>query len=364
MRYLLNTFALLLFCSFFVPVSAQEDWIPEEPMDLKARVKERREDLKRRNFDSGGRSDTIPKDWSIKKEVETIEKSLDSYDPLIQSLEEANNDLKNDLAAYLKNPNNKVLAAKITHKMSKYAKTIVWNVDKITSSQDVLLSVFTELNRKLNKFNRELDYKNNELKDQVTRHKDKEKKLKKQLVKLSKSIKSASDPRTKDKLTRSFRRIYNKFNINARYKQGLSRNQKDYEALAKNLGSLVKMFSMLHQSFSTLIENLEAEKNYLLDNIRLQADSLHVQRLVHEGITDGSRAVVKVTKKLATLYAQVEGFAKVHEKINHDMARFSDTTKILNVVVGELEKAPFQASQSLDDAIDYFSEQEEPDEEE
>lgn len=356
MRYLLKACTLLLLCSF-VPAFAQEDVLHEE-LILK------REKLKRRSFESGGgRSRPIPKNWSIKKEVETIEKSLDSYDPLIQSLEEANNDLKNDLAAYLKNPNNKVLAAKITHKMSKYAKTIVWNVDKITSSQDVLLSVFTELNRKLKKFNRELGHKNNELKDQVKRHKGKEKKLKNELIKLGKNIKSAPDARTKDKLTRSFRRVYNKFNINARYKQGLSRNQKDYESLTKNLGSLVKMFSMLHQSFSTLLENLEAEKHYLLDNIRLQADSLHVQRLVHEGITDGSRAVVKVTKKLATLYAQVEGFAKVHEKINRDMARFSDTSKILGAVVEELERAPFQANQPLHDAIDYFAEQEEGEEE-
>lgn len=82
----------------------------------------------------------LPK-WSITKEVNTIEKSLSKYDPLIQALEEANNDLKNDLAEYLKNPNEQVLGAKITMKMSKYAKKIVGNVDTIISDQDVLLSV-------------------------------------------------------------------------------------------------------------------------------------------------------------------------------------------------------------------------------
>ncbi|BBM83591.1 hypothetical protein [Candidatus Uabimicrobium amorphum] len=360
MRYLLNVCLPILLCLSLTSAFAQEDTIREE-LDRRKRDFEKEKALGKLN---NVRSGVIPKQWSIKKEVETIEKSLDSYNPLIESLEEANSDLKTDLANYLKNPNNKVLAAKITHKMSKYAKKIVWNVDKITSSQDVLLSVFTELNRKLNKFNRELEYKNNDLKEQVNRHKKEEKKLNNQLIRLSKQIKSTTDPKEKEKLTRTFRRTYRKFNINARYKQGLSRNQENYESLTKNLGSLVKMFSILHQSFSSLIENLEAEKNYLLDNIRLQADSLHVQRLVHEGITDGSRAVVNVTKKLATLYAQVEGFAKVHEKINRDMARFSDTSRILSAVVDELERAPFQANQPLNDAIDHFAEQEESDDEE
>lgn len=360
MRYLLNVCTLILLCLSLTSAFAQEDTI-QERLDRKKRDFEKEKALGELNK---VRSGVIPKQWSIKKEVETIEKSLDSYNPLIESLEEANSDLKTDLANYLKNPGNKVLAAKITHKMSKYAKKIVWNVDKITSSQDVLLSVFTELNRKLSKFNRELEYKNNDLKDQVERHKKEERKLNNELIRLSKKIKSTTDPTEKEKLTRTFRRTYRKFNINARYKQGLSRNQENYESLTKNLGSLVKMFSILHQSFSSLIENLEAEKNYLLDNIRLQADSLHVQRLVHEGITDGSRAVVNVTKKLATLYAQVEGFAKVHEKINRDMARFSDTSRILSAVVDELERAPFQANQPLNDAIDHFAGQEESDEEE
>merc|ERR1711976_967601 len=115
------------------------------------------------------------------------------------------------------------------------------------------------------------EYKDNDLKDQVERHKKEERKLNNQLIRLSKQIKSTTDPVEKEKLTRTFRRTYRKFNINARYKQGLSRNQENYESLTKNLGSLVKMFSILHQSFSSLIENLEAEKNYLLDNIRLQA---------------------------------------------------------------------------------------------
>lgn len=300
------------------------------------------------------KTNILPKKWSIKKEVNTIEKSLDSYDPLIESLEEANQDLKSDLAAYLKNPGDQVLAARITAKMSSYAKKIVWDVDKITSNQDVLLSVFNELNRKLDKFSGYLDYKVGELDGQVNKYVDRGKQYKKQLIRLSKKIKSTTNKRKKEEYTAEFRRTFNKFNINARYEQGLTRNKEDYAALAKNLRSLIKMFSILHQAFNGLIESLEAEKSYLLDNIRLQADAIRVQKLVHEGISDGSRAVVKVTKKLALLYAKVEGFSKVHEKINRDLAKFGDSSKILGSLVQQLETSPIQAAPTVDKAIDYF----------
>jgi len=302
----------------------------------------------------GAKLGVLPKKWSIKNEVEKIEESLDSYDPLISSLEEANSDLKADLAAYLKNPGDNVLAARITAKMSAYAKKIVWDVDKITSSQDVMLSVFTELNRKLDKFSGYLDYKVGELDQQVGKYMKTGKTHKKELVKLARKIKHTRDQKKKDQLTREFRRVFNKFNINQRYEQGLTRNKEDYATLAKNLRSLIKMFSILNMAFTNLVESLEAEKNYLLDNIRLQADAILVQKLVHEGISDGSRAVVKVTRKLALLYAKVEGFSKVHEKINRDLAKFGDSTKILGSLVKQLETSPMQAAPTVDKAIDYF----------
>lgn len=316
------------------------------------------EDSEKKSDKLGETKDTstriLPQKWSIKEEVQTIEKSLGSYDPLIQSLEEANNDLKADLAAYLKNPGDQVLATRITAKMSNYAKKIVWDVDKITSSQDTLLSVFTELNRKLDKVNGYLDYKVTELDDQQKKYQGQGKELKKQLIELSRKIKDTEDEKAKEQLTNEFRRVFNNFNINQRYEQGLSRNKEDYAALSKNLKSMVKMFTILNQAFRGLIESLEAEKNYLLDNIRLQADAIRVQKLVHEGISDGSRAVVQVTQKLAVLYARVEGFAKIHEKINRDMSKFSDSTKILSSLVQQIEGAPFQSAPTVDKAIDYF----------
>lgn len=341
MKYL----AILLYLCMCISISAQD--IINDSLTKKK---------ERKKLGSLGLITTrpLPK-WSIKKEVNTIEKSLNKYDPLIESLEKANHDLKADLSAYLKNPGDQVLAARITAKMSSYAKLIVHDVDKIIGDQDVLLTVFNELNQKLNKFSGYLDYKVGELNERVKKYEVNGKTLKKQLKVLAREYKREDDPRKKEKLKQEFRRIFNKYNLNTRYEQGMNRNKRDYETLSKNLKALVKMFSILNQAFSGLIENLSAEKKYLLDNIRLQADAIRVQKLVHEGISDGSRAVVKITKKLALLYAKVEGFAKVHEKINRDMAKFADSTKILGSLVKQVEKAPFQSAPTIDKAIEYFA---------
>lgn len=297
----------------------------------------------------------LPQNWSIKNEVSTIERSLENYDPLIQSLEEANNDLKVDLAEYLKNPEDQVLAAKITAKMSKYAKKIVGNVDKIGTEQDVLLEVFNELNQKLQKFGSYLDFKSSDIQSQVGQYQTRGKDMRRQLHDLALKIQEAGDPQVKEQYKQDFHRMFSKYNINSRYEEGFSRNQRDYQTLSQNLKSLVQMFTILHQAFGSLIDNLQAEKQYLLDNIRLQADAIQVQKLVHEGVSDGSRAVVNITKKLALLYAQVEGFAKVHEKINRDMAKFADSTKILGSLVTQIEKAPFSSAPTIDKAIEYFA---------
>lgn len=298
---------------------------------------------------------TLP-DWSIKNEVSTIEKSLNNYDPLIQSLEEANSELKADLEEYLKKPGDEVLAARITMKMSKFAGNIVNNVDTIIADQDTLLTVFGELNQKLDKFNGYLDMKVTDLEKEVKRYQEESKQLEQQLRVVAKKWKSAPENSDeKEKYKQEFQRLYNKYNINSRYKDGFERNRQDYEVLGKNLKNLMKVFKVLNQAFEGLIENLSAEKKYLLDNIRLQADAIRVKKLVHDGITDGHRAVIGITQKLALLYAQVDGFAKVHEKINRDMAKFSDTTKILGTLVQQIEKAPFQSAPDTDKALEYFA---------
>lgn len=340
-------------CWLLSPLAVTQDRKDELPNIEKARDDTSSPNDKRNGYGNITTKE-LPQNWSIKQEVTTIEKSLENYDPLIQSLEEANSDLKVDLAEYLKNPGDQVLAAKITAKMSKYAKNIVGNVDKIIGDQDVLLQVFNELNQKLQKFNGYLDFKANELNAQVQQYQTKSKEMRQQLKELAKKYKDCADPQQKEQYKQEFHRLFNKYNLNARYEEGFTRNQKDYETLCQNLKSLVQMFQILHQAFAALIDNLHAEKQYLLENIKLQADAIQVQKLVHEGISDGSRAVVNITKKLALLYAQVDGFAKVHEKINRDMAKFADSTKILSSLVNQIEKAPFQSAPTIDKAIEYF----------
>lgn len=293
-------------------------------------------------------------DWSIKNEVKTIEKSLSNYDPLIQSLEEANSDLKGDLEEYLKNPGNEVLAAKITAKMSQYAKKIVTNVDTIVSDQDNLITVFNELNQKLDKFSTGLESKVIDLEKQVKQYQDESKELEQQLRQVAKRWKDAP-PEEKEKFKQEFQRLYNKYNINSRYREGFERNCRDYQVLTQNLKNLMKVFKALKISFETLLENLEAEKKYLIDTIALNADAIRVRKLVYDGVTDGHKAVVGITKKLALLYTQVDGFAKVHEKINRDMAKFSDTSKILGSLVEEINKAPYQPASSCERALEFFA---------
>jgi regulator of replication initiation timing len=349
MKYIILSLTLI----FLFSISAQEKIKDDQFFDLSKDAQE--EDSK--DLGNVGAYQTGQLNWSIKKEVATIEKSLNNYDPLIQSLEEANSDLKVDLAEYLKNPNDQVLAAKITAKMSGYAKKIVDDVDKITIDQDVLLTVFSEINQKLKNFNGQLESKVKEMDSKVETYNQENAQLKKVLTDIAKRHQNESDPEKKDKLKQEFQKVYNKYNLSIRYKDGFTRHKEDYDTLTKSLQGLIKIFAVLHQAFETLIQNLSAEKKYLMDNIRLQADSIRVQKLVHEGISDGSRAVVKISQKLAQLYAQVDGFAKVHEKINRDMAKFADTTKILSSLVQQVEKAPFSSAPSVEKAMEFFAQE-------
>ena len=186
---------LLLIC---MSVFAQDDVIQEDGQDLGQRGVFITRELPR---------------WSIKDEVTTIEKSLSNYDPLIESLGEANKDLQEDLANYLKNPGDQVLAARITAKMSKYAKSIVSNVDTIVSDQDVLLTVFSEVDQKLKQFSGYMDSKVGDLEQQVAKYKEETEALEKELRSISKQWKACKDPQKKEKFQQEFRRIYSKYNI-------------------------------------------------------------------------------------------------------------------------------------------------------
>lgn len=295
-----------------------------------------------------------PENWSIKQEVRTLERSLSKYDPLIQSLGEANRDLQQDLQAFMANPNDQVLASRITMKMSSYAKKVAWDFDRVIANQDVLLNVFKELQRKLGNFNGYLDFRAKAFDRNVTEFQVKGKDISKQLKELATKYMETDDAKQKERFKRDFTRVYRSYKINSRYVEGYSRTKKAYGNLAGNMTALVKIFNTLHEAYGDLIDNLEAEKKFLMDNIRLQADSLEVQKLVREGILQGNTAIKSLTEKLAQLYLQVNTFAKVHDRINASMTKFIDTQEILVDVTRKIEQEPFGASQSIEKAIEHF----------
>lgn len=314
-----------------------------------------KEDKKKPIIDTGPGAVKDLRKWSIKREIMVLERSMRKYDPLIQSLGEANKDLKQDLQQYLSNPNDQVLASRITLKMSAYAKKITWDFDKIIGTQDILVNAFKELRRKLTKFSGYLDFKESGFEKEVKRFKDTEKGLRKELKKLAVTYKESEDPSARQKAKDEFRRMFRRFSINKRYIDGYGRNKQDYQALGKNLKIIIRIFSTLQSHFIQLIENLEAEKKFLISNIKLQADSLRVKKLVRTGIIEGNRAIKTISKKLAQLYIQVQGFAHLNQKINTSLSRFIDSQKVLVDVSRELEVGnPMKAAPTIEKAIDKF----------
>lgn len=296
----------------------------------------------------------VPQNWSISKEVRTLERSLSKYDPLLESLGEANKDLQQDLKAYMANPKDQVLASRIAMKMSAYAKKVAWDFDRVIANQDVLINVFKELQRKLTKFNGYLAFRANAFQGNVSEFKSKGKAYAKELNQIATQYMEADDPRAKEQFKRQFTRVYRRYKINKRYIDGYGRTRTSYGNLSKNLGALIKIFNNLQEAYSDLIDNLEAEKKFLMDNIRLQADSLQVQNLVRQGILQGNIAIKNITEKLARMYLQVNTFAKVHDRINAGMSKFIDTHELLVDVTRKIEQEPFGASGAIEETIDKF----------
>lgn len=296
----------------------------------------------------------VPENWSIKTEVRTLERSLSKYDPLLESLGEANTDLQKDLEAYLRNPKDQVLASRIAMKMSAYAKKVAWDFDRVVANQDVLINVFKELRRKLTKFNGYLDFRARSFDTSVANFKAKGKTLGKELNELATAYMEAEDDVDKDRRKREFTRVYRRYKINKRYVEGYRRTRRSYANLSRNLTALIKIFSQLQEAYSDLIDNLEAEKKFLMDNIRLQADSLQVQNLVRNGILHGNIAIKQITEKLARMYLQVNTFAQVHDRINAGMSKFIDTHELLVDVTQKIESQPFGSNPSIEKAIDHF----------
>lgn len=310
------------------------------------------------------------KDWTIKREVDTLTSSMKQFNGLIRSLSKANSELGKEFKKYLNDPNNELLASRVEKKLAQYAANVSKEFNAIIASQDVFTSNFRNLRHKLKQLSVHLKGKSVEFKNQLLEYKKKSKEYKGQLITLANKIKDPDlTEAERAKLKREFQLIHRRYRMQNRYLKGYTSRYKGYLRLQQNMGGLGNLFGSLHGKFEDLITNLENEKKYLKASIELQADSLRIKKLIREGIVGGEKAIVNVSKKLATLYVKVDTFNEVHDRISQQMNRFVDSQGSLLNVTDKINSigaggATFGGlNKDLDKLIDEFA-QKDPDAEE
>ncbi len=298
---------------------------------------------------------TLPKEWTIKEEVKKLDSSLHNFNNLIASLDKANGDLKSELESYLTQPEDEVLASSVEKKMAQWVATVVRDFDRIITDQDVLVSSFKSLERKLGKFDTYLEAKGDELEGRLTEHERSKRKAEKDLIQLAIAIKEAESEDEIRSLKRQFGRLWMEFNMQERYLKGTQNHLTNYRNLQRSLGSMSGIFGNLQVKVVDLISNLENEKQYLLDSIRLQSDSLRVRQIMRDGIVSGKHAIKNVSEKLAKLYAQVDAFTTVNQRIGDNLGRFVASQEVLISVsqdidqIGQTTRIP-----DIDAAVEQF----------
>lgn len=276
----------------------------------------------------GGAIEVAPMpDWSIRKEVDRLDTSMQEYSSLIKSLTAASDGLGEEFQKYLKDPTNEVLASSVEKKMAIYAKRVMGDFDDIIADQDVLGTNFRELQRKLVTFSGHLGTQakgfNTRLQGYRSTAKAHEGKLRELAVRLKED--PPEDEMELRKLRREFSRQLRRYNLQGRYVKGYETRLKSYKRLEKNMTRLADMFVNLHDKFNEMIENLENERQYLHDSLRLQADTLRIKQIVRDGFLGSEKAMGNVADKLAKLYHKVDAFSQVHERINGDLNRFVES---------------------------------------
>ena len=308
-------------------------------------------------------------DWSIRKEVDRLDSSMQEYSSLIKSLTAASDGLGSEFQKYLKDPHNEVLASSVEKKMAVYAKRVMGDFDDIIADQDVLGTNFRELQRKLTTFSGHLGVQAKGFQVRLGGYRQTAKvhedKLKELAVKLKED--PPEDEAELRKLRRDFSRQLRRYNLQGRYVKGYETRYKSYEALQKNMKRLADMFVNLHDKFNEMIENLENERQYLHDSLRLQADTLRIKQIVRDGFLGSEKAIGNVADKLAKLYNKVDAFSQVHERINGDLHRFVESQSALVDVTKRINEIGTKGGPlgdlagDLDAAIDLIYENRESD---
>jgi hypothetical protein len=280
-----------------------------------------------------------PPNWSIKQEVERLDTSMHEYNALINSLGSASTDLAAELRAFQADPHNEVLASSVERKMAQYAQRVMGDFDAIIADQDVLSANFNDLQRKLTVFSRHLgtasaDY-HVRLDGYRASARDEEKKLTELSVRLKEN--PPEDPNALRLLKQEFAREFRRYRLQTRYVNGYQRRFRSYQQLQKNMERLAGVFVSLHEKFNELVDNLENERQYLQDSLRLQADTVTIKRLIRDGVIGSEAAIGNVADKLATLYNHVDAFATVHERINGDLNNFVESQDALMDVTRKID---------------------------
>lgn len=303
-----------------------------------------------------------PPDWSIRKEVDRLDESMREYSSLINNLSTASDDLGEEFQAYLKDPNNTLLASSVEVKMARYAQSVMADFDNIIADQDVLGANFRDLQRKLVTFSSHLSNQAGDFNERLGTYRTRATGLEKSLTELSVRIKEdpPEDPQELRELKHEFARQFRRYRLQARYVNGYQRRFNNYQQLSRNVETLAGLFVNLHEKFNEMIENLEDEKQYLKDSIRLQADTLRIKKIIEDGIVGSETSIGNVAEKLSNLYKQVDAFAAVHERINSDLTKFVQSQEVLMDVTRKIDNIGLQGgpigdlASDMDKAIETF----------
>lgn len=297
----------------------------------------------------------LPEGWSIEAEVKQLETSTRDFGTVIKSLGSANSELQELLTKHLKTPGDRVTSSLLEKKLAAYGAEAVRDFDRIISTQDSTVSNFRSLNRKLNRFNAYLVAKIDATKTNADGVRKDVEKMEGELQELAASVRHASTAADEREAKQKFSRLYQRYRLQKRYADGYLRNHEGYKRLSEQLVQLNSLFGTLKDKFSALIEGLETERSFLLDNMNLQEDSLKVKVLLRDGVISGREAIGKITEKMALLFLKVDAFNRITDRISTNMDTFNDFQQQMLGVSEKLQQIGMLGdSKSLDDAIDAF----------
>jgi uncharacterized phage infection (PIP) family protein YhgE len=277
--------------------------------------------------------------WSIRQEVQRLDTSMREYTALINSLGNASKDLNDEVKRYAQDPHNELLASSLDRKMAQYAQRVMGDFDGIIADQDVLSANFNDLQRKLVVFSRHLASQADTFRGNLDGYRSTARESEKRLTEMAVQIKESppDDPNALRQLKNDFAREFRRYRLQMRYVNGYNRRYRSYQSLQQSMERLAGLFNNLHEKFNELIENLENERQYLQDSLRLQADTIQIKRTIRDGIMGSDQAIGNIADKLADLYTKVDAFSQVQDRVNTDLNRFVDSQSALMDVTHKID---------------------------